>query len=131
MNKWIILLSLSLLLGSCGRQFSMPDYHEVIGTYFLSIDATSSAGLEMTLYLNEDYTAEMEYDYLNEEPPVLETGTWIINSDGLISVKFTETGGVAMYPVVSIDFAFDGRTLESESWDVSVYGSEGLTFDRI
>jgi len=131
MKKWIFLSSAALFLVSCGQQVVTSDYHNVVGVYFLSLDASSSTGLEMTLSLNEDYTAEMKYDYLNGEPPVLETGTWIINTEGSISVKFTETDGVAMYPVVSIDFVLDGRTLESVSWDASLYGSDGLTFEKL
>lgn len=119
------------LLSACGGPVVIPEYSEVTGTYWTTMIAADTPWMEMTLYLRDDFSAEVSSDYLNGEPPISETGTWIINGDGTITVRLTETGGTAMYPVISVDFVLESWNLRSVSWDEMIYGSEGLTLQRL
>jgi hypothetical protein len=116
---------------ACGSSTVIPAYSDVIGAYWSRGPAASSAGLEMTLTLNEDFTVVMSSDYLNGQPPIVETGTWLIEGDGTITVRLTETGGVSMYPVINLVFSLDDTLLKSVSWDRTLYGSDGLSMERI
>src|SRR5690606_20324670 len=59
------------------------------GIYKGFFPGASSPGLEATLYLNADGTLQLVNDYLNEEPPFIELGTW---SEGEGTVEITITG---------------------------------------
>jgi len=117
------------LLIACGTSAVIPSYSDVTGVYWTR--GTSAAGLEMTLSLNDDFTAQMSSDYLNGQPPIVESGTWLIEGDGTVSVRLTETGGVSMYPVINFVFRYGVTRLESVSWDRSIYGDDGLSMERI
>lgn len=132
MSKLFVTMGVAaMLLAGCGSSTSMPSYSDVTGVYRTLGPAASSQGIEMTLYMNEDHSADMSSDYMNGEPPVVESGTWIIEGDGSITVRLNETGGVTMYPVITIIFRLDDQVLESVSWDRMLYGSDGLTMGRI
>ncbi len=119
------------LTAGCGTGTSMPSYYDCVGVYRTESGASGIPGLEVTLYLNDDYTAEMSSDYQNGDPPVVETGTWIIGSEGTITVRLTEVGGVTMYPVDVMELALDGAILVTVEWDELLHGREGLEFHRI
>lgn len=118
------------LLISCGSSTVIPAYSDVTGVYWTRGPA-ASGGLEMTLTLHDDFTAQMSSDYLNGQPPVIESGTWLVEGDGTVSVRLTETGGVSMYPVITLVFRLEETRLESVSWDRTLYGSDGLSLERI
>ena len=124
------MLAVALLL-ACGGPVVIPEYSEVTGVYWTVMMTGVNPWMEMTLHLRDDFSAEVSSDYLDGEPPISETGTWIINGDGTITVRLTETGGTAMYPVISIDFVLEDWNLRSVSWDEMIYGSDGLILQRI
>jgi hypothetical protein len=132
MRKPAVLAALAVtLLIACGTSTVMPSYQELTGAYWCAGSAASSGGLEMTLTLNDDLSAGMSSDYLNGQPPIVETGTWLIEGDGTVTVRLSETGGVSMYPIITLVFNLDGTRLKSISWDRTLYGSEGLSMERI
>jgi|GEM_PF-3283636 len=120
-----------VLLSACGGPVVIPGYAEVVGVYSMSIMTNNSPAFEMVLYLNDDYSAELSYDYLAGDPPIFETGTWLINSDGTITVRLTKANGVAMYPVVSINFALENGGLTAVSGDDLILGMDELRMQRI
>lgn len=121
----------AMFLAACGSSTSMPSYTDVTGVYRAQGPEAPSQGIEMTLYMNDDHSADMSSDYMNGQPPIVESGTWIIEGDGSITVRLNETGGVTMYPVITIVFRLDDQVLESVSWDRTIYGSDGLSMRRI
>ncbi len=49
---------------------------EAVGIYKGIFPAASSPGIDSTLYLNTDKSARLVSDYLNEESPIVEVGSW-------------------------------------------------------
>ncbi len=50
------------------------------------LPSASSPGLQITLSLVDDGSAAMEYDYLNDDEVITNTGTWEDNGDGTLTV---------------------------------------------
>ncbi len=51
--------------------------------------AADTPGLVMTLTLNDDDTAAISTDYMNDEPAVEEVGEWTLNDDGTVTLAIT------------------------------------------
>lgn len=54
------------------------------------LPAAASPGLQLTLGLLDDGLAAIDYDYLNDEEIITNTGEWVDNDDGTITITFTE-----------------------------------------
>jgi hypothetical protein len=99
------------------------------GTYTAQLPAADSPGRDITLTLAEDGSATMTTDYLNDQPPIVETGTWQANPDGTATVTLTAQGDREYFEPQVIVFQLEGEALSSVVFDPSVYG-EGLTLTR-
>jgi len=62
---------------------------DVAGIYKGFFIAASSPGRDSTFYLNADKTAQLTTDFLNDEPPIVEVGSWAVNEAGQIEVTLT------------------------------------------
>jgi uncharacterized lipoprotein NlpE involved in copper resistance len=83
-----------------------PDSVDIIGYYQSDVlPAVSSPGLQIALTLYEDGTAEVESDYLNDDPPIREIGEWVQNDDG--SVTLTVIGTLEQDYAEPIELTFD------------------------
>ena len=69
-------------------------------------------------------------DYHNDQPLIVEEGTWTAKEDGTLTVTLTgqASGQLYLTPVV-ITFAIVGNTLSAVDYDTSIYGSQGLTME--
>lgn len=68
----------------------LPD--EFVGIYTASLPAADALGRDVTVALEADGAVTVTSDYLNNQPPIVETGTWSANPSGAISVKLTAQG---------------------------------------
>jgi len=101
------------------------------GTYKALLPAASSPGRDITLTLNLDGTVERSTDYLNGEPPILETGTWEANGDGTATVTLTGRPDEVAYQTADvITFVLEAGELIAVAYDVNAYGSEGLQLTK-
>ncbi len=101
------------------------------GTYHAELPAASSPGREMTLELQADGTAKRTTDYLNGEPPIVESGTWTDNGDGTATVTLTGRPDGTLYEAPDvIKFKLENDVLIAVEYDQALYGSEGLTLPR-
>jgi hypothetical protein len=69
------------------------DSETAAGTQLFQSDvlpAASSPGLQLTLGLLDDGSAAIDYDYLNGEDAITNTGEWVDNGDDTLTVTFTE-----------------------------------------
>lgn len=122
---------LSLVLTRVGE--SVPQQAEVVAWYQSGVlPAASSPGLQYSLVFFDDSTASMVSDYQNDEAPIVEIGDWLANDDGTITVRLT--GRPEMLYEAPNEFTFaldeDAGSLEAVEWDVSLYGSEGMTLEE-
>jgi uncharacterized lipoprotein NlpE involved in copper resistance len=77
----------------------------VVGYYQSDVlAAADSPGLQVALILYEDNTAEVYSDYLNDEPPIVEVGTWEENDDGTITLTVTGTTEVEYQQAIALTF---------------------------
>ena len=90
-----------------------------------TLPAAASPGREIELVLYEDGTALMSTDYLNDEAPVEEAGTWEL-ADDTLTVTLTGQAGQAYDAPVTIVFTDEGDQLVAVEYDESRYGTEGL-----
>ena len=101
----------------------------ILNRTFLSFDrAADGSSLLRALTFNDDGTVTLTSDYYNDEPVVIENGTWEITDDGMVKVTLTgqESGQLYLLPTV-ITFTVDGDALTAVDYDASIYGSDGLT----
>jgi LysM repeat protein len=106
-----------------GQLAELTDY---VGVYHALLPAASSPGRDITLTLSADGTVEMSTDYLNQEPPIVQTGTWEKLGDGSIQVIFTGQDGRTYEQPETIYFRLLNEELVAVVYDINVYGSEGL-----
>jgi heat shock protein HslJ len=106
------------------------DGAEFVGFYLASLPAASSPGRAITLTLESDGSASMVTDYLNDEEPISEVGTWVVNNDGSATVTLTGQVDRTYEVPVAITFSLEGTTLTATEFDERLYGSEGLTLEK-
>lgn len=63
-----------------------------VGVYATSLPAADSPGRDVTVALEADGLVTVTSDYLNDQPPIVETGTWSANPNGTVTVLLTQQG---------------------------------------
>lgn len=81
------------------------------GVYSASLPAADTPGREITVDLQADGTATVASDYLNGQPPVVETGAWSGNPNGTVTVVLTEQDGQAYFEPRSFVVGLEGDEL--------------------
>jgi uncharacterized membrane protein/heat shock protein HslJ len=100
----------------------------LLGRYVSRLPAADSPGRVITLTLEEDKSVRMSHDYLNNKPPIVQTGTWESHRDGFVTVWLTKQDGRPISE--SIIFKVQGQVLEAVGYDKNLFGSEGLTLRK-
>ncbi|MFO7633025.1 MAG: copper resistance protein NlpE N-terminal domain-containing protein [Caldilinea sp.] len=101
---------------------------EVVATFQSdTLPAASSPGRIITLTLYDDDSIVMSTDYLNDEAPLDEIGTWEENSDGTLTITITGRADLDYSEPTVITFELDEDQLAAVEYDISLFGSEGLT----
>ncbi len=92
-----------------------------------TMPAASSPGIVMTLSLNEDGSATVSSDYLNDEPAIEEVGEWMLNDDGTVTLTLTGQADVVYDEPQAIELSLlpDG-SLKTTSLEAN--GGEDITF---
>lgn len=65
---------------------------EFVGVYTATLPAADSPGRDVTVALEADGVVTVTSDYLNDQPPIVETGAWSANPSGTITVLLTQQG---------------------------------------
>ncbi|HXF61772.1 MAG TPA: copper resistance protein NlpE N-terminal domain-containing protein [Caldilineaceae bacterium] len=100
----------------------------IIGFYQSDVlPVASSPGLQISLTLYDDGSAEVASDYLNDEPPIIEIGEWVQNDDGSVTLTVTGTdaGPYAEPITLTFELADDG-SLVIPGEEGGPFGREGL-----
>lgn len=104
---------------------------DLSGTYTAFLPAEDTPGIDLSLNLKRDGTAQMTTDYLDNENPLVETGTWRTNRDGSVSVVLDKLDGYPADPANVLRFRVNSNsTLVATSFDADIYGSDGLTLRK-
>lgn len=104
---------------------------DAAGTYSTTLPAASSPGRDVTLTLDPEGTASLSTNYLNDEPPIVEIGTWEANDDNTITLFLTgREGGRDYVEPDRITFEIGEGELNAVAYDQSLYGSEGLSLQK-
>lgn len=130
---WVVAV-LGLAMGACNpapaATVAPPDLEaaQAAGVYLAQMPAASSPGIQATLVLNEDQSASLTLDYMNDETPINQTGTWQMASADQVRVNFTDQDGK---PITNtIVFTLSGDTLTALEYDQQQWGTAGLTLTR-
>ena len=91
-----------------------------------TLASASSPGRVYTLILEEDASAIFSADYQNNEPPIVETGTWQANDVATITVTLTQKNGVDLNEPENLVFNRSDDALMLTNYDVNNWGEEGL-----
>lgn len=98
--------------------------------YFQSeeLPAASSPGLQYSLVFMDDNSVFLVSDYLNDEAPIVEMGSWEDNDDSTWTVSLTGTADrdYEVADIITFALSADETTLTAVEWDETVYGSEPL-----
>jgi LysM repeat protein len=101
------------------------------GTYEATLPSASSPGRDITLTLSPDGTVERSTDYLNDEAPIVEIGTWEAHADGTATVTLTgRPDGLVYENPDIITFILVNGELIAVDYDLNIYGSEGLQLTK-
>ena len=73
----------------------------------------------------------MATSYLNDEPAIVEVGTWVENEDGTITVTLTGSDGQDYAEPTVITFELADDTLTAVDYDEALYGEEGLVLTLV
>lgn len=96
----------------------------MVGTYQVTVPATSSPGRLITLTLSSDRSVELTQDFHNSEPPKVEKGSWSGDSNGTIIVTLgPKTYAFSYSPTAT-------GALRLLNPDVEVWGAATLTLTR-
>lgn len=100
---------------------SEPSASQAADIYKGIFPGASSPGLDATLYLNADGSMQLVNDYLNDEPPIIETGTW--TADG---ATITLVGDQATDPL-NATLTLEGDQLTADNWIGPWFSLDALT----
>jgi len=65
---------------------------EYVGVYTASLPAADTPGRNISVALEADGIVTVTSDYLNDQPPIVETGAWSANPSGTVTVVLTKQG---------------------------------------
>jgi uncharacterized lipoprotein NlpE involved in copper resistance len=96
------------------------------GMYMAQMPAADTPGRMIMLTLNPDNTASMSVDFMNEQPAIVENGTWAMNamSNGVDLTLQRDVSGTMVSSTMS--FAMMGDTLSLNNPVDAGYGDMGL-----
>ena len=125
-----LVLAIALVLGLLVSRpaLAAPVHQEITPGVYVSdvLPAADSPGREITLFLMSTGEAAFTTDFMNDEPVITETGEWVNNGDGTLTVTLTGTEEKEYDEPTVITFAVDGDVLTTLPDDPN-FGSEGLT----
>ncbi len=119
--------------GSEGLALAPAQNLEIAGAYVSdTLPAASSPGREITLELAPDGTAALSTDFLNDEEPIVEIGSWSADAEtGEVSVSLTGRADSVYEAPIEWTFAMgEEGGLTATAWDETLFGSEGLSLAR-
>ncbi len=93
--------------------------------------AASSPGRIITLTLNSDNTVVMATDFMNDEPLIIEVGTWEEGADNQFTVSITGTPEEEYSEPDVITFEQQDDQIVAVEYDVTMWGSAGLTLTAV
>ncbi len=97
-------------------------------TYITILPAASGGGLRvLTVRFFSDGTMQWDTQFQNGEPPIREVGTWEDSGEGMVTVTITGQADAAYDEPAVIVFQKDGDALIATDYEVSLFGSQGLT----
>lgn len=128
--KNLFFLCFLLLLLSCGAVV-IPEYTDIIGAYRVEVTSALGVNQTVTIYMNDDHSADMCIEYTSCEDVTTESGTWLVGNNGYIEVIFNTTDGIPLYPEETMLFELRNYALYGVEYDEVLYGSEGLVLNRI
>ncbi|MCB0209766.1 MAG: YbaY family lipoprotein, partial [Anaerolineae bacterium] len=104
----------------------------IVGIYKTMLPGGSSPGLDSTLYLNADNTVRLVSDYLNDDPPIDEMGTWTVENNQVV-VTLTGMADRAYDSPVVTTYDVDAGTLVETSTETvpGAYVSRYLPFEAL
>ena len=101
-TRYLCLLGLTLIpllfpacLGGESSKFT--------GVYQAVLPSAETAGRRLTLTLNADHTATISNDFMNGQPPTVDSGTWSEAGD-TVTVQLTERNGESRPEAASVTF---------------------------
>ena len=93
---------------------------------YLTLRPAASGGVQtIVLALVDGGKAEFTQDF-GKDAPVVETGTWVENADGTITVTLTDQGGKKLAKPQTMKFQRDGTYLTLVDFDKAMWGESGL-----
>lgn len=84
---------------------------QFVGVYAALLPAADSPGREITIELAADGSAVVTSDYLNNQPPIVETGAWSGDASGAVSVALTAQDGQPYFEPNVFALALEGEEL--------------------
>jgi hypothetical protein len=105
----------------------LTDY---VSTYQETLPAADSTGRDITLTLKADDTADLSTNYMNGQPPIVQNGSWQKQGDGSIILTLTQKNGQTLANPVTITFWLSQEQLVSTTYDLNLFGSQGLRLQK-
>jgi uncharacterized lipoprotein NlpE involved in copper resistance len=125
----VVILLLAVCLWRTQPLLAAPTAQAVVTGIYVSdvLPAADTPGREITLFLMSDGSAGISTDYMNDEPPIVQYGSWEETDEGMITVTLTEDAEGEYDEPIIITFAVDDATLTAAEFDAAIYGEEGFS----
>jgi uncharacterized lipoprotein NlpE involved in copper resistance/heat shock protein HslJ len=108
---------------------AMIEERGFLGYYKHFAPSASCCGQDYTLLLGIDDLARLTSNYLNNEPPIVEEGTWSVDEQGRARVELTNRpGGEARATPIVFSLVNEDGLLKAVDYDDRYFGEMGLTF---
>lgn len=103
---------------------------KVAGLYLTLKPMADGPMQTIALQLNDDGKAEFRREAGEDKAPIVETGTWVDNGDGTVTVTLTDADGKTLATPQTLKFQRNDTYLTLVDYDKSIWGEEGLKLNR-
>jgi hypothetical protein len=135
----LTVLAMLALLGGCGKKAeeqaettteevpaAETQVSPMAGTYAAEMTAVDASARKVTLTLNADNTAMMSTDLMNDQPAMVENGTWAMGAGAnMVDVTFQKQMG-DVPTTVTLNFMASGDTLSLTNAEAAGFGTAGV-----
>ncbi|MCU0506966.1 MAG: META domain-containing protein [Anaerolineae bacterium] len=84
----------------------------------------------VALALGSDGKAEFRREAGEDKAPIVETGAWVENADGTVTVTLADRDGKPLATPQALKFQRDGSYLTLVDYDKAIWGEQGLKLNR-
>lgn len=112
----------------------MASTSSLIGAFRTTLPSASGPARIVTMETTADGVVALTQDYQNDEPPFINTGTWVQEGEDTLLATFDQRSGEAMEEPMTLSFTYsdiNAGILTLNDPEANGFGAEGLVLQNI